>query len=117
EQPLAHNLVQLGLILLTLIALASLAYTIPQSLLAAPDMQVTGNGSSHLDYRWFQDRAAAELPQGAVVSLPLWSYRLAMLAWSLWLAFALLGWVRWDWSCFTTGGLWRRRARPGADGD
>ena len=109
-KPLTHNLIQLTLIALTLIAAASLAYTIPQSLLAAPDMQVTGNGSSHLDYRWYQDRTTAELPQGAVFSLPLWTYRLAMLAWSLWLAFALLGWARWGWDCLTRGGLWRRRA-------
>lgn len=109
-RPLLHNLAQLGLIALTLMAIASLAYTIPQSLLAAPDMQVTGNGSSHLDYRWYQDRATKELPQGAVFSLPLWSYRLAMLAWSLWLAFALLGWARWGWDCLSRGGLWRRRA-------
>ena len=114
ERPLTHNLIQLTLIALTLIAAASLAYTIPQSLLAAPDMQVTGNGSSHLDYRWYQDRAAAELPQGAVFSLPLWSYRLAMLAWSLWLAFALLGWARWGWDCLTQGGLWRRGTRKEA---
>lgn len=110
-KPLTHNLIQLTLIALTLIAAASLAYTIPQSLLAAPDMQVTGNGSSHLDYRWYQDRTTAQLPQGAVFSLPLWAYRLAMLAWSLWLAFALLGWARWGWDCMTTGGLWRRRTR------
>ncbi|MCC6296128.1 MAG: hypothetical protein IT469_05425 [Pseudomonadales bacterium] len=110
ERPLTHNLIQLALIVLTLIAVASLAYTIPQSLLAAPDMQVTGNGSSHLDYRWYQDRTQTGLPQGAVFSLPLWSYRLAMLAWSLWLAFALLGWARWGWDCLTQGGLWRRGA-------
>ena len=108
-RPLVHNLVQLALMALTLIAVTSLAYTIPQSLLAAPDMQVTGNGSSHLDYRWYQDRTQSALPQAAVFSLPLWSYRLAMLAWSLWLAFALLGWARWGWDGLTTGGLWRRR--------
>jgi hypothetical protein len=30
-------------------------------------------------------------------SLPLWAYRMAMLAWSLRLAFRLLGWLRWCW--------------------
>jgi hypothetical protein len=108
---LIYNLAQVGLILLTLIAVASLVYTIPRSLLAAPDMQVTGNGSSHLFYRWYQDRSAGELPRGAVFSLPLWAYRLAMLAWSLWLVFALLRWARWGWTCFGAGGLWRPRAR------
>jgi hypothetical protein len=118
-RPALHNLVQLGLFALTLAAAACLAYTIPQSLLAAPDMQVVGNGSSHLDYRWYQDRAAGALPTGAVLSLPLWLYRLAMLAWSLWLVFALLRWVRWGWDCLGTGVLWRRgeprRKQPIAD--
>ncbi len=108
---LIYNLAQLGLILLTLIAVASLVYTIPRSLLAAPDMQVTGNGSSHLFYRWYQDRSAGDLPQGTVFSLPLWTYRLAMLAWSLWLVFALMRWARWGWTCLGAGGLWRPRAR------
>lgn len=108
---LIYNLAQVGLILLTLIAVASLVYTIPRSLLAAPDMQVTGNGSSHLFYRWYQDRSAGALPQGVVLSLPLWTYRLAMLAWSLWLVFALMRWARWGWACLGAGGLWRPRAR------
>ena len=119
-RPALHNLVQLGLFALTLAAAACLAYTIPQSLLAAPDMQVVGNGSSHLDYRWYQDRAAGALPSGAVLSLPLWVYRLAMLAWSLWLVFALLRWVRWGWDCLGTGDLWRRgepRRKRSAAGD
>jgi hypothetical protein len=31
-----------------------------------------------------------------------------MLAWSLWMAFAFLGWLAWGWAAFSTGGLWRR---------
>ena len=36
-----------------------------------------------------------------VSSVPLLVYRLAMLAWALWLALSLL---RWAWDSFTTGG-------------
>ena len=32
-----------------------------------------------------------------VLSVSLWWYRLAMLAWALWLSFALTRWVRWAW--------------------
>jgi len=32
-----------------------------------------------------------------------------MLAWALWLASSLLEWVRWGWTCFSEGGLWRRK--------
>lgn len=98
--------VQVGIVLLAFYALVTLAHLIPQSLLAQPDMQVTGNGSSNYLYRWYQDRAGSELPQALVVSLPLLFYRVAMLLWSLWLAFALLRWLRWGWECFATGGAW-----------
>jgi hypothetical protein len=30
-----------------------------------------------------------------------------MLAWALWLSFALLRWLRWAWSALTVHGLWR----------
>ncbi|MGK2914407.1 MAG: hypothetical protein ACSLE5_08130 [Porticoccaceae bacterium] len=100
------NLIQLGLIALSILAATSLLYTIPQSLLAAPDMQVTGNGSSNYFYQWYQDHSGADLPQGEVRSVPLWVYRIAMLLWSLWLAFALIRWMRWGWRCFASGKLW-----------
>jgi hypothetical protein len=34
-------------------------------------------------------------------------YRLAMLGWALWLALAVLRWLRWGWGAFSLGGLWR----------
>ena len=34
-------------------------------------------------------------------------YRLAILAWSLWLAQAVIRWARWLWACFSERGLWR----------
>ncbi|RMG51905.1 MAG: hypothetical protein D6717_12450, partial [Gammaproteobacteria bacterium] len=42
-----------------------------------------------------------------ILSLPLWVYRVLMLGWALWLAFALLGWLRWGWEALQQGGLWR----------
>jgi hypothetical protein len=42
-----------------------------------------------------------------VLSVPLLVYRLLMLAWALWIAQALLGWLRWAWDCFSAGGYWR----------
>jgi hypothetical protein len=45
-------------------------------------------------------------------------YRLAMLAWALWLAISLLGWLRWVWQSLNVSGGWRRlwRARAPAAG-
>jgi hypothetical protein len=70
-------------------------------------MQIAGNGSSAFALNWFQDRAGEAYPTGWVWSVSLWFYRGLMLAWALWLAFALLGWLRWGWSAFARDGVWR----------
>ena len=75
-------------------------------LFRSPDMLVQGNGSSASVLRWFEDRVAGEWPRGHVLSAPLMAWRLAMLAWALWLARALLGWLKWGWAAFSAGGLW-----------
>jgi hypothetical protein len=31
-----------------------------------------------------------------------------MLIWALWLAYSLLKWLRWGWSCFVQGDIWRK---------
>ncbi len=105
------DLAQLGLAVLTLLALAILFYAIEQGLLGSPAMQITGNGSHTSLLRWYQDRSGAILPQPGVVSVPLLVYRLLMLAWALWLALALVRWLRWGWRCFSAGELWRGRPR------
>jgi hypothetical protein len=102
---------QLALALWTLAALCVLVYSIQQGLLGLPEMQVAGNGSFASQLRWYQDRAGATLPRPAVISIPLLAYRAAMLAWALWLATALLGWLRWGWAQFSRGELWRGRRR------
>lgn len=107
-EPNWHNLLQIGLVVLTLIAIVCLCVTIPQSLLSTPNMQVTGNGSSNYFYQWYQDHSAQQLPIGWVMSVPLSVYRVAMLLWSLWLVFALLRWAKWGWDCFNTGELWKQ---------
>lgn len=97
---------QVGLVLLSLLALLCLVAAIPYGLLNQPDMRVAGNGSHAGLLRWFFDRSGGELPAVWAISLPLWAYKAAILAWSLWLANALLGWLRWGWGCFAKGGLW-----------
>ena len=101
------NLVQATLVLLTGVALLALASAIPQGLLGQPDMHVTGNGSSAQSLQWFADRSADALPQASAVSLPLWVYKVLMLAWALWLANALIGWLRSGFAAWTKDGYWR----------
>ncbi len=102
------NLSQLGLALLTLFALASLISAIPQGLLGSPDMHVTGNGSTAQALQWFADRSANTLPQATAITVPLWVYKLLMLAWALWLANALIGWLRDAFAAWTKDGYWRK---------
>ena len=105
------DLAQVALALWTLAALVVLLYSIQQGLLGTPEMQVAGNQSSAGELRWYQDRAEASLPRPSVISIPLLAYRGAMLAWALWLATALIGWLRWGWAQFSQGELWRGRRR------
>ena len=92
----------------TAVAVACLVFAVRQGLLGLPEMQISGNGSTATLLRWYQDRSASELPTAWVISVPLLVYRLAMLAWALWLAAALLRWLRWGWDSFSSGGAWRR---------
>jgi hypothetical protein len=62
---------------------------------------------------WFVDRAADQLPSAGVLSVSLWWYKLAMLAWALWLSFALTRWTGWAWQVYSRDGLWKG-ARPSA---
>jgi len=111
---LRFNLLQLGLAALTVLALCVLIGAVPQGLLGLPDMHVAGNGSLAWNLHWFADRSDGALPSAGVLSLPLWIYKLAMLAWALWLANALIGWLRWAFEAWTHGGYWRKREpKPG----
>ncbi|HUE37916.1 MAG TPA: hypothetical protein VMR29_00320, partial [Candidatus Binatia bacterium] len=101
------DFIQVMLALWTAAALGGLFVSIQQGLLGLPEMQISGNGSNATMLRWFHDRSAGELPRTWVVSVPLYVYRLAMLAWALWIASALLSWLRWGWTAFSRGGLWR----------
>jgi len=123
DSPFHHNLVQLGLALLTLVALNALFEAVSRGLLGYPSMQIEGNGSHAYKLNWYQDRVAAVPDRATIVSVPLWVYRVAMLAWALWLAFALLRWVKWGWGVFARDGLWRKvgwqpvwRRKRGKDG-
>lgn len=101
------DLSQIALAVLTVIALVCLAAAIPQGLLGTPDMHVAGHGSQPQSLRWFADRSADALPEARAISVPLWVYKVAMLAWALWLANAVIGWLRYGFAAWTKDGYWR----------
>jgi hypothetical protein len=109
------NLVQFGLVLLTLLALLTLIGAVQQGLLGHPEMWIRGHGSSATLLNWYQDRGGPRLPEVWVVSVPLWVYRALMLVWALWLAVRLLDWLRWGWQGFARPSPWQDRPKPGAE--
>jgi hypothetical protein len=117
HSPLAFDLGQVLLAVITLAALAGLYSAIERGLLGIPDMQIAGNHSTRFQLNWIQDRIDGTMPMPWVASPPLWVYRLLMLAWSLWLAFSLVSWLRWGWGCFSKTRIWkpikwRRKTKP-----
>ncbi|MDA8139579.1 MAG: hypothetical protein M0036_13095 [Desulfobacteraceae bacterium] len=105
---LPHNSLQIGLVVLTLAALVVLYLAVQAGLAGSPEMQIQGNDSNFRTLHWTQGQVGQVLPQPWVLSLPVWVYRLLMLAWSLWLVVALLGWLKWGWQCLNKDGGWRK---------
>ncbi|MBB1126668.1 hypothetical protein [Thiospirillum jenense] len=101
------NLIQVGLILLTIAALSAVMTMVQQGLLNYPAMYIRGNGSSAHELHWYLDRAAPVLGDVSIISFPILVYRGLMLLWALWLAWRLLTWLRWGWQCFATPVPWR----------
>jgi hypothetical protein len=108
ERAMSFNFMQIILGLLTIASLFLLFAAVQQGLLGDPDMQITGNQSTMSDLKWYQDHSEQTLPSAGILSVPMMVYRLAMLAWSLWMAVSLLNWLRWGWNCFSQDGLWKQ---------
>ncbi|MFO1251012.1 MAG: hypothetical protein U1E77_07725 [Inhella sp.] len=106
------NGLQLLLLLWTLFTVSALLHALSVGLLGHPDLLIQGNGSTAQQLIWYADRVSGGAERSAwLLSLPNWAYRVAMLLWALWLAAALLSWVRWAWGAFSAGGLWRAKPR------
>lgn len=105
--PDLFNLLQLFLAALTAAALGILLVAVGEGLLGNPEMFIRGNGSTRTILRWYQARGEALLPRPETFSISIWWFRFLMLAWALWLAAALIRWLRWGWQQFSSGGLFR----------
>ena len=104
---IVFNAFQVLLIVLVILSVTALIVSIEQGLLGSPRMQISGNGSSAYQLNWFSDRIAEVLPEASVISVPVYIYRLIMLAWSIWLAFAVIKWAQWGWSAFSHETYWK----------
>jgi len=101
-----YNTTQVLFALLTVVALLSIVGSLPGGLLGTPDMHVTGNGSGGNSLVWFADRSESLLPVATAWTAPIWIYKVLILAWALWLSFALLRWLPWVWRTFAKDGFW-----------
>jgi hypothetical protein len=116
-----YNAAQLGIILLSAVAIVWLIAAVGVGLLARIDMGVAGNGSSNFSLNWFADRSQSLLPNAVYYSVPNWVYKLAMLAWAFWIALSLLKWLKYAWKAVNAGGplfKWKPAAEltmPNAD--
>ncbi|MBI5543018.1 MAG: hypothetical protein HY901_03970, partial [Deltaproteobacteria bacterium] len=55
-----------------------------------------------------EDRTTGLMPRPWVLSVPLWGWRAAMVAWFAWAALKLVGWGSWGFKVLTEGGPWRQ---------
>lgn len=104
----AYNLCQSGLIFLTLLSIGIFIGIASSGLLGDPEMYIVGNGSSESRLVWYAARTSTELPQPGYASISVWWYRLAMLLWALWLAAALVRWLRLGWRNSSNGGHFKK---------
>jgi hypothetical protein len=105
------NAVQVVIAVTTVLALLSIVSALPQGLLGTPDMHVAGHNSHAGELAWFADRSISAVPGAVAFTAPMWIYKAIILAWALWLSFALVRWMPWVWKCFSTDGFWRERAK------
>ena len=112
ENAKRFNLIQIALAGLTLLAGASLFMAISQGLIGHPDMNIIGNGSSADILRWYQDISEPMLPRAWVFSLPMLVYRGAMLAWALWISFAIIYILKWAWQRYSHPVMWISIPKP-----
>lgn len=109
EHRVLFNLTQVGIGILTAAAVGCLTAAVYTGLAVQPDMQVEGMGSSNTTLVWYTDRVTGDLPTPWFVSVPLLVWKVAMLAWALWLAASTVRWARWAWRSYTVGGIWRKK--------
>ncbi len=103
------NLVQIVVGGLTVFALLAIVTALPQGLLGTPDMHIAGHQSYGTELGWFADRSESVLPLASALTVPMWIYKALILAWALWLSFALLRWLPWVWQRFSSNGFWRSK--------
>jgi hypothetical protein len=77
------------------IAIMSLVFVVPISLLSNPRMGIEGYQSYGNTHTWFTDRADGKLPSVTILSISVWFYKAIILVRVLWLSTSILSWIKW----------------------
>ncbi|NEW60114.1 hypothetical protein GSY74_02355 [Sulfurovum sp. bin170] len=101
-----RNFTQIGLVILTFIALGTIIGAVSAGLLGNPDMMIVGNDSYGHYLNWYSDRISTAIAEPTVISVSIWYYRALMLLWAIWIAFSLIRWLKWAWEVFSEGDIW-----------
>jgi hypothetical protein len=102
------NCAQVSLVLLGVVAVFSLLHAVSSGLLSTPNMKVAGHGSYGHMLKFYQDVAPINsVPHALIINVPMWVYRLFMLAWSLWIAMSVIAWAKWSWVAFSMDCAWK----------
>lgn len=101
------NFGQVVLWVSTPVALVALVWGVSQGLLGNPQDYLGGDGSSAEQLRWYAAMVEGGMPRVGAAWVPLWVHKLLMLGWALWLANALVRWLRQFWMGMHAGGVWR----------
>ena len=120
------RLLQVATWAITGLGVAALIFTVVNALFTPANMYVStfDSGSlqtsfqrslKHVGLVWYSDVSDTILPTAWMLSLPRWVYQLTMLGWSLWLAFALVRWVRTSVVTITNPVPWRSTKKTNAD--
>lgn len=115
EEWYKFDALQLGIVLLTLMAVGALYGAAHTNLVLDIDMQVDGYNSTNSSLNWYTDRVDGALPSPAIVSVPDLAFRVVSFLWALWAVLLVVRSARWGWQAFSTDGWWKfpkPRTRP-----
>lgn len=104
------NAYQFGFAILTIFVISGMISVVAKGLLLTPESFIAGYQSSFTSLFWYsQEYSAQNSPW--LLSVPIWLYRVLMMAWAVWLAFNMLDWLKSCWTAFSNEGFWYKKIK------
>ena len=103
------NATQIGVVIMSIFVVSALFTVVKVGLLGTPEVYIEGNHSTTRMLQWYQDTGTNTPAEAGACTLPMWVFRVLMMAWALWVALWLMRTFKWAWHSFTAGGYWKKR--------